>query len=44
LLQGTNPWRRVTNYIVPVIVFSAVFTIPKCFEIAVHEQTVQEKR
>ena len=42
--QGTNPWKRVTNYIVPVVIFSAVFNIPKSFEIAVLEQPVSENR
>ena len=30
--QGTNPWRRVMNYIIPVLVFSTIFNIPKFFE------------
>ena len=29
---GINPWRRVMNYIFPVIVFSIIFNIPKFFE------------
>ena len=32
--KGANPWRRIaTCYIVPVLVFSAVFNIPKFFEV-----------
>lgn len=34
-IQGTNPWRRVIHYIVPVIVISITFTTPKYFEIDV---------
>ena len=31
-IQGTNPWRRVLNYVVPVVLASALFNIPKFFE------------
>ena len=34
-VQGTNPWRRVFHYIVPVIIISVVFNTPKYFEIDV---------
>ena len=34
-IQGTNPWRRVIHYIVPVIFISITFTTPKYFEIDV---------
>ena len=33
-IQGVNPWNRViVSYVLPVVVFSLVFSIPKCFEI-----------
>ena len=31
-IQGSNPWRRVWNYVIPVVAFSAIFNIPKFFE------------
>ena len=34
---GINPWRRVMNYIVPVIVFSIIFNVSKFFEAKVDE-------
>ena len=34
---GINPWRRVMNYIIPVIVFSIIFNVPKFFESKVQE-------
>ena len=34
---GINPWRRVMNYIIPVVVFSIIFNIPKFFEIKIQE-------
>ena len=36
-IQGTNPWRRVFHYIVPVIIISVVFNTPKYFEIEAYE-------
>ena len=30
--QGMNPWRRGLNYVIPVMVFSTFFSIPKFFE------------
>jgi len=36
-IQGANPWRRVMNYIVPVIIISVVFNTPKYFEIETYE-------
>ncbi len=44
LLQGASPWKRVLKYIIPVIVFSALFNIPKFFETAVYQHTVEDKR
>ncbi len=33
-VKGANPWRRVTTtYIIPVLVFSVIFNIPKLFEV-----------
>ena len=33
-IKGVNPWHRViVSYVLPVIVFSLLFNIPKCFEI-----------
>jgi len=42
-IQGTNPWRRVIHYIVPVIILSVLFNTPKFFEIDVvqRERKVQ---
>ena len=34
---GINPWRRVMNYIVPVIAFSIIFNVSKFFEAKVDE-------
>ena len=34
---GINPWRRVMNYIIPVVLFSIIFNIPKFFEIKIQE-------
>jgi hypothetical protein len=34
----------VLKYIIPVIVFSALFNIPKFFETAVYQHTVEDKR
>ena len=31
--KGANPWRRVASYVIPVFAFSAVFNIPKLFEV-----------
>jgi hypothetical protein len=32
--KGVNPWRRVVlSYVMPVIIFSAFFNIPKFFEV-----------
>lgn len=32
--KGVNPWRRVaTSYLLPVVIFSAVFNIPKFLEV-----------
>ena len=34
MIKGVNPWNRVImGYVLPVIVFSLLFNIPKCFEI-----------
>ena len=40
--QGHNPWRRVMNYIIPVVIFSAIFNIPKFLEI--ETEVVQDER
>jgi hypothetical protein len=32
-INGVNPWRRVFNYIVPVIVIVVLFNLPKFFEV-----------
>ena len=33
-IKGVNPWHRVfVSYVLPVVVFSLLFNIPKCFEI-----------
>lgn len=33
-IKGINPWHRVImSYVLPVVVFSLLFNIPKCFEI-----------
>ena len=33
-IKGVNPWNRVImGYVLPVIVYSLLFNIPKCFEI-----------
>ena len=42
--QGTNPWRRVLTYIVPVVVFSALFNIPKFLEVVVISRVVTKRR
>ena len=32
--KGVNPWRRVVlSYVMPVIIFSVLFNIPKFFEV-----------
>ena len=31
-IQGTNPWKRVWMYIIPVVIFSAIFNLPKFAE------------
>ena len=32
--RGTNPWKRaITHYLIPVIIFSSLFCMPKIFEI-----------
>lgn len=32
--KGINPWRRVlTSYVLPVVIFSIFFNIPKLFEV-----------
>jgi hypothetical protein len=32
--KGVNPWHRVVlSYVMPVIIFSVVFNIPKFFEV-----------
>ena len=37
--KGINPWKRMMqSYVVPVVVFSLVFSIPKCFEIKMEKQ------
>lgn len=36
-IQGTNPWRRVLSYIIPVVIVSTLFNIPKFFEITIEE-------
>lgn len=41
-IQGLNPWRRVMNYVIPVVVCSAVFNIPKFFETTVIPIVVEE--
>ena len=30
--QGMNPWSRVIKYVIPVMLMSAIFSIPKFFE------------
>ena len=32
LCKGMNPWRRVLKYVIPVMAFSTLFSIPKFFE------------
>ena len=33
-IKGVNPWQRVIiSYVLPVLLFSLLFNIPKCFEI-----------
>ena len=32
-LSGQSPWRRVSAYMVPTILFSIAFNVPKFFEI-----------
>eukprot|EP00095_Tigriopus_kingsejongensis_P000754 snap_masked-scaffold273_size229271-processed-gene-1.12 protein:Tk00754 transcript:snap_masked-scaffold273_size229271-processed-gene-1.12-mRNA-1 annotation:"fmrfamide receptor" len=31
--KGANPWKRIAGYIIPVFIFSAIFNIPKFFEV-----------
>ena len=32
--KGVNPWRRVVlSYVMPVVIFSVIFNIPKFFEV-----------
>jgi hypothetical protein len=38
-IQGANPWKRVWSYVVPVVIFSAIFNIPKFLETKVVERT-----
>ena len=40
IVNGSNPWRRVASYIVPVVIFSVVFNIPKFFEAKFEEKTI----
>lgn len=42
--QGASPWKRVLKYIIPVVIFSALFNIPKFFETAVVHHTIEDKR
>ena len=44
MTQGHNPWRRVMNYIIPVVIFSAIFNIPKFLEIETEAEVMQEER
>ena len=44
IFQGASPWKRVLKYIIPVIIFSALFNIPKFFETAVVHHTIEDKR
>ena len=34
---ASNPWRRVANYMVPTVLFSILFNVPKFWELEVHE-------
>ena len=40
IVNGSNSWRRVAGYIVPVVVFSVLFNIPKFFEAKFEERTI----
>ena len=41
--SSPHPWRRVLVYIIPVIIFSALFNLPKFFETEFIEGKVFEK-
>ena len=41
--SSPHPWRRVLVYIVPVVIFSALFNIPKFFETKFTPRPVSEK-
>ena len=43
-VNGVNPWHRVFQYLVPVVVFSVAFGMPKFFEAVVEERTVTRER
>ena len=42
-IQGHNPWRRVLSYVVPVVICSALFNIPKFLETVVIAEKVTAK-
>ena len=41
--SSPHPWRRVLVYIVPVVIFSALFNIPKFFETKFTEKIIYER-
>ena len=41
--SGTNPWKRAMAYIVPVFIFSTIFSIPKFFETQVVQVEILDK-
>lgn len=43
-IQGANPWKRVWMYIIPVLILSTVFNLPKFAETKVVEEIIIKKR
>ena len=40
--KGVNPWRRVVlSYVMPVVIFSVLFNIPKFFESSIEYETFE---
>ena len=38
--QGTNPWKKMSiSYVLPVVLVSSLFSIPKCFEVKMGSYT-----
>ena len=40
-VNAGSPWRRVAHCVVPVVVFSVAFNLPKCFETTFLKRVVE---